>query len=478
MRNKGFLSFLVVMVMIGSAFTAIYGVQIDPGYNAAKINYTAASSSVTTQLNTQAVGNGSVQGVYDPVNQLSYIVNCCSNNVSVVNSFSGKSIGSINVGSQPSGISYVPFNNELYVDNRASYNISIIDPSTESVVKTIPLPCEPLNSLYDPAANLLFVTSAGNGYNNLMTISMTNNTLVNNTFTSFSFSGMAYDPYNCGVYIAGHSPNSRQVNGCVYLITPRNLHNLSGYSATIMVGPDPQCMAFDPANKMLYVSDYDFNAQIAGCPIEYNVTIINTINNTVVKNLFTGSLPLGVAYDSANGYIYVSNRGSSNVSVINPVTNTIVSSIPAPHSGGLCYPYSIFYDPVGQSMNIVLHGSASDYLLSFNSFSGSLSSILPVASEPNAVAYDPVNNYLYVVSDTSSSVSVYNSINGSLVKSISISPGSRSLFACYNSHYNEVLLTAGCSSPPTFDLISINTTTNTISLLFSGINLVCIGRIC
>ena len=463
MRTKGFLSFLVVIMMIGSAFTVIYGIQIDSGSSTTKINYSPATGSVTTQLNMQAVGNGSVQGVYDPVNQLSYIVNCNSNNVSVVNSFSGKTIGSINVGSQPSGISYVPFNNELYVDNKGSINISIIDPSTESVVKTISLPYAPFKSLYDPAANLLFVSSSSSSPNDLMIISMTNNTLVNNTFASFSFSGMAYDPYNCGVYIAGYSPNTNVELGCVYLITPRNLLNLSGYSATIAVGRDPRCMAFDPANKMLYVSDYDFNSVISGCPKEYNVTIIDTINNTVVKNLFTGSFPRGVAYDPANSYIYVSNKGSSNVSVINPVTNTIISSIPVPHSGTLCCPYSLFYDPVGQSMNIVLYDSTGDYLLSFNSFSGSLSSILPVVNEPNAVAYDPVNKFLYVVSDTSSSVYVYNSINGSLVKSISIAPGSRSLFACYNSHYNEVFLTAGCSSPPTFDLISINTTTNTIS---------------
>ncbi|MFG1459778.1 MAG: hypothetical protein AAE987_00145 [Thermoplasmataceae archaeon] len=461
MRTKGFLSFLVVMVMIGSAFTVIYGIQIDSGSSATKINYTPATGSVTTQLNTQAVGNGSVQGVYDPVNQLSYIVNCNSNNVSVVNSFSGKTIGSINVGSQPSGISYVPFNNELYVDNQGSFNISIIDPSTESVVKTISLPCQPVNSLYDPAANMLFVTSAGRSSNNLMIISMTNNTLVNNTFASFSFSGMAYDPYNCGVYIAGHSPNSFQVNGCVYLITPRNLHNLSGYSATITVGQDPQCMAFDPANKMLYVSDYDSNSLISGCPKEYNVTIINTINNTVVKNLFTGSFPRGVAYDPANGYVYVSNKGSSNVSVINPVTNTIISSIPVPHSCALCSPYSLFYDPVGQSMDTVLYDSTGDYLLSFNSFSGNLSSNYPV-SDPSAVAYDPANNNLYVISTSERSVCVYSSINGSLVKKMPFN-ACRSTYACYNAFNNKVYFTWTSNSPTTeFGITSINTTTNTI----------------
>ena len=190
MRTKGFLSFLVVIMMIGSAFTVIYGIQIDSGSSTTKINYSPATGSVTTQLNMQAVGNGSVQGVYDPVNQLSYIVNCNSNNVSVVNSFSGKTIGSIDVGSQPSGISYVPFNNELYVDNTGSFNISIIDPLTESVVKTISLPYAPFKSLYDPAANLLFVSSNSNSFNDLMIISMTNNTLVKNDFASFSFSGM------------------------------------------------------------------------------------------------------------------------------------------------------------------------------------------------------------------------------------------------------------------------------------------------
>ncbi len=455
-------SIIVVILMVSSAFAVIYAGQFNTESGAVRMNYAPAAASVNTQIGTQTIGNGSFQGVYDPINQLSYIVNSASNNVSIVNSFSGKTIGSINVGKQPEGISYVPFDNEIYVLNHGSYNISIIDPSTESVVATISLPYEPVYSLYDPAANVLFVTT-NSVPSNILIISVSNNSFSTYKFTTNSFFGMAYDPYNCGVYIAACSQSGSFILGYVYLIAPSNLKNLSGYSAIIQVGPGPMCMAFDPVNKMLYVSDYDFSSSVSGCPKEYNVTIINTVTNSVVKNLFTGTFPRGIAYDPANGYIYVANTGNSNVSIINPVSNTIISCIPVSHKNPICCPYSLYYDPVGESMKIVQYSSSSDYLLSFDSFSGSLSNIYPVVTGPNAVAYDPVNKFLYVLSGCAALVSVYNSINGSLVKNISIAPTSRALFACYNSHYNEVLVTSGCASPPTYDLISINTTTNTVS---------------
>ena len=41
-----------------------------------------------------------------------------------------------------------------------------------------------------------------------------------------------------------------------------------------------------------------------------------------------GWSPLGVAYDSANGNIYVANQYSNTVSIIDGSTNTVIDTIP------------------------------------------------------------------------------------------------------------------------------------------------------
>ncbi|MCL4324933.1 MAG: hypothetical protein M1144_05680, partial [Candidatus Thermoplasmatota archaeon] len=47
---------------------------------------------------------------------------------------------------------------------------------------------------------------------------------------------------------------------------------------------------------------------------------------TLTATTATGSSPWGVAYDSGNGYVYVANYGSNNVSVLSGAK--VVASVP------------------------------------------------------------------------------------------------------------------------------------------------------
>ena len=70
----------------------------------------------------------------------------------------------------------------------------------------------------------------------------------------------------------------------------------------ITVGSDtgPNGIAYDPSNGYLYVANFNSN----------NVTVINGATNTVVVPSITmGSYPRAIAYDPLNGYLYVANSG-------------------------------------------------------------------------------------------------------------------------------------------------------------------------
>jgi len=278
----------VALAMVLSGFVAVAGLSghVD--------NIVGAKSISSVQQNTQIGqypdGNNAQGGAYDPYNQELYITNYFSDNVTVINAFSNISVANISVGQEPLGITYVPYNHDMYVNNQNSNNISIISSVNNTVVANISLPGSPQFSVYDPQNETLYV-SGYDGTGAIWIINVTNNTIVSIPGIPLGYIyGVAFDPYNGYVYFADNTYNQ------VYALSPSGV-----VVADISVGQGPYGLALDPINKMLYVTDQDSNSLISGYPKEYNVTIINTVNNTVVKSVVPGKLPEGVAYDPANG---------------------------------------------------------------------------------------------------------------------------------------------------------------------------------
>ena len=356
-------------------------------------------------------GNNSQGATYDPYNQELYITNYCANSVTVINTFSGLSVANIKVGSNPMGITYVPYNHDLYVENYNSANLSVISSVSNTVISTINLSGHPQFGAYDPLSETLYVSALYSGSGVIWVVNVTNNS-VSDAPTQYLIPpsapyGLAFDPYNGYMYVADHH------NNVVYAFSQTGT-----LVALIPVGLQPYGLAFDPVNKMLYVTDQDFNAFISGNPEGYNVSIINTVNNTFVKNVVPGSEPEGIAYDPANGYVYIANAYSANISVLNPATESIIQTLPA-KINGLNGSTDIVYDPVLQQIISVNNLASPDSTLNYNSASGYAAPFMSVPSAPyqQDIAYDSVNGYVYFATG-GNSVNVY-SLNGTMVTTIS-----------------------------------------------------------
>ena len=113
-------------------------------------------------------------------------------------------------------------------------------------------------------------------------------------------------------------------------------------------GIEPWGIVYDPQNGYIYVTDRGSDS----------VSVIDPSTNKVIANILVGRFPLGIIYDPQNGYLYVANFGSNTVSVIDPSTNTVIANI----SVGL-NPMGIAYDP------------QNGYIYVTNSLSGTLSII-------------------------------------------------------------------------------------------------------
>jgi len=166
--------------------------------------------------------------------------------------------------------------------------------------------------------------------------------------------------------------------------------------ATIPVGGNPAGVAYNSGNGYVYVTN----------PFSDIVSVIN--GTTVVATVPVEYNPSGVAYDSGNGYVYVAND-TTYVSVINGTT--VVATV-----------------PVGGEPNALAYDSENGYVYVTNSDSQTVSVIsgtvvvatVPVGDGPSGVAYDSGNGYVYVSNYFSSNVSVIDGTTNTVVATVPV----------------------------------------------------------
>ncbi|MCI4373594.1 MAG: hypothetical protein L3K02_08145, partial [Thermoplasmata archaeon] len=83
---------------------------------------------------------------------------------------------------------------------------------------------------------------------------------------------------------------------------------------TFMVGDDPVYSTYDSADGYVYVMDYGTTYYGVQVTASTNLTVVS--GTAVLTTLTVGAHPRGAAYDPGNQYVYVANSGSANVSVV------------------------------------------------------------------------------------------------------------------------------------------------------------------
>jgi gliding motility-associated-like protein len=142
--------------------------------------------------------------------------------------------------------------------------------------------------------------------------------------------------------------------------------------ATIMVIPVPVVYA--------YIPNYFSNT----------VSVVNTVTNAVVTTVRVGGEPVAVTVSPDGSRAYTANNLSNNVSVINAVTNTVIATI-----------------PVGDAPNWVVfnHAGTKVYVSTFTAIkiidvaTNTVTGTLPVTGA-NSLAIDAADGFLYTVSNT------------------------------------------------------------------------------
>ncbi len=190
---------------------------------------------------------------------------------------------------------------------------------------------------------------------------------------------------------------------------------------TIGVGSIPEESTYDPANGYLYISDYGSE----------EVTVLD--GTSVAATIPAGPATYWGAYDPADGYVYVANPGggtgpTGTVTVIDGTT--LVTTLHVGNSD-----YRPFYDPADGDVYVTNCGSNNVTVFSGTSLVGSVAAgVCPFYG-----AYDPADGDLYIADSNSGQITIINGT--SVVATLDPVPGDSTYSATYDAANGDIYAT-------------------------------------
>lgn len=142
------------------------------------------------------------------------------------------------------------------------------------------------------------------------------------------------------------------------------------------------------------------------------VSVIDTNDNIVVKEIPVGRAPWGVAVNQAGFVVYVTNNNSASVSVIGTSTNRVTATIPVGFG-----PKGVAFTPDGKAAYVANNGSVSV----IDTRTLKVTATITVPGGSGDVAVNPTGTYVYVTNASTSPVlSVISTLTNRVIASVTV----------------------------------------------------------
>jgi len=294
----------------------------------------------------------------------------------------GTVLANVGVGTAPEYSVYDPLNGYIYVENSGSANVSVI--SAAKVVANLPVGTTPNSGLFDSGTGSVYVTNSGTSDN----VSVLTGTAVTGAIALGTVVNSAtYDPNNGEVFVTEPTSGHTAIILGTSVVT------------TVATGAQPVTAAYDPTNSEIFVVSQSDSTVTVVCGASAGCGIVAM--NAVVTSLAlpANSHPDAITYDSYNGYLFVTDFQTNQVTAINGATNAILASFGV--GGGGSAPDAVTYDSGNGEVYVTSSGNAL-----VNVLSGQV--VIPpnppvtnvgVGNTPDAVAYDSGNGNVYVTNE-------------------------------------------------------------------------------
>ncbi len=205
----------------------------------------------------------------------------------------------------------------------------------------------------------------------------------------------------------------------------------------VYVGNDPRGVSISPDGSKAYVAGFGSNT----------VSVINTYNNYVTNTISVSTAPITLCCNPDGTRVYVANFASNSISVINAISNSVITTIAVGTK-----PKGLVVSPDGTRVYVI--NSTSNNLSIINTLTNSVIATLALNTSPEAIVISPDGSKLYI-SSNSNFINVVNTATNTIINNIpfiranamAISPDGYKLYATVNNN-NELLV--------------LNTITNTV----------------
>jgi YVTN family beta-propeller protein len=302
--------------------------------------------------------------------------------------------------SAPYGIALNPDNGLIYVSNYGQFNttgtVSVINDTTNALVASIPVGKNPQSIVYNLANGLIYTANALS--NTLSIINGTSNSLAGSiivgAFPGKNPTGITLNPINNTIYVTNMGSNTISVINGTTNVVVNNITLATGVQEGGAGGTgffSPAGIAYNSDNGNLYVTNRGSDT----------LSVINGTTDELVDEISLNAIaPSGIVYNAANNYIYVTNMGSNTVSVINGTTNTVVANIPV----GLG-PNGIAYNQ--NNGDVYVANSVNNTISIVDGLANTVISTIPLGNNnnPNDISYNINYDRLFVTNTNSSTVS-------------------------------------------------------------------------
>ncbi|MCD4702573.1 MAG: YncE family protein [Candidatus Aegiribacteria sp.] len=203
-------------------------------------------------------------------------------------------------------------------------------------------------------------------------------------------------------YYALLTTNDANVSSWSNEITVNTSSNIpDSLVSTVNVGLYPWDICSLPSGEYLYVTNRG----------DDNVSVIRTSDNTVTGTVNVCGTPYGICSLPSGDYVYVTNWGSDNVSVIRTSDNSVIATIDTGDR-----PVGICTLPSGEYVYVTNRGDNNVSVI--RTSDNSVVDTIAVGTDPYRMCALPSGDYIYVTNWSSNNVSVIRTSDNSIVDTI------------------------------------------------------------
>jgi YVTN family beta-propeller protein len=203
-------------------------------------------------------------------------------------------------------------------------------------------------------------------------------------------------------YYALLTSNTENLSAWSNEITVNTMNNIPDeIIATVNAGSDPWNICSLPSGDYVYVTNRG----------DDNVSVIRTADNSVTATVSVGENPYGISALPSGAYVYVTNWGTDNVSVLRTSDNSVVATVSVGHR-----PVGICALPSGEYVYVT---NRDDNNVSVIRTSDNTEvATINVGTTPYRICALPSGDYVYITNWGSDDVSVIRTSDNTVVDTV------------------------------------------------------------